>query len=57
MKKLTVKQKSVIGFVAAIVGAGAYFFAQTMGWIPSKSDDVKPAEKAPIVETQETGAK
>ena len=52
MKKLTGKQKGAIGFVAAIVGAAAYFFAQTMGWIPVKSNTEPNVEKAPIVESQ-----
>ena len=35
MGKFTGKQKGVIGFVAAVLAAAAYFFSMTMGWVPN----------------------
>lgn len=52
MKKLTVKQKGTIGFVAAIVSACLYFFAMTMGWVHNWLAD-EPAENTQVTEQHE----
>ena len=53
MKKLTAKQKGSLGFVAAIVSAGLYFFAMSMGWVHNWLADEPEAEKTQVVEQQE----
>ena len=46
MGKFTGKQKGVIGFVAAVLAAAAYFFSMTMGWVPNWLADEPEAKPA-----------
>ncbi len=49
MKQLNTKQKTAVGFVAAIVSAAVYILGGIFGWWPSVIKPDEPAAKDPAV--------
>ena len=53
MKQLNGKQKTAVGFVAAIVSAAVYILGGIFGWWPSVIKPDEPKAKDPVVEAVE----